>query len=84
MSDTQPIAAAPDLPIGTYRHYKGGTYQVLMLACDEATHQWLVIYKALYDTGGMPTIWARTYDIFTSDVEWEGKLTKRFKHVGGR
>jgi len=34
----------PDLEPGHYRHYKGGEYTVLMIACDEATHKWLVIY----------------------------------------
>ena len=69
----------PDLPLGTYRHYKGGEYEVLMLACDEATHEWLVIYTALYDTGAYPKVWARPYGVFVEAVEVDGQKIPRFQ-----
>ena len=33
------IPTRPELELGVYRHYKGGKYEVLMLACDEATQK---------------------------------------------
>lgn len=71
----------PDLPFGKYRHYKGGEYELLALACDEATHEWLVIYKALYDTKGAPEVWVRSYEKFTDTVAVDG--VKRFTHIEG-
>ncbi len=60
------ISPQPELQLGTYRHYKGGEYEVIMLACNEATHEWCVVYRALYDTHGSPDIWIRTFDDFTA------------------
>lgn len=63
------LAPQPQLPLGKYRHYKGGEYEVLLLAMHEATHEWCVVYKALYDTGHNPKIWLRTYADFTAVLE---------------
>ena len=68
----------PDLPLGKYRHYKGGEYEVLTLACDEATHEWLVVYTALYDTGDMPKIWIRAHSSFVEQVDVEDYTISRF------
>lgn len=72
------IPPHPMLKYGRYRHYKGGEYEVLMLACNEATHEWCVVYKALYDTGANPKVWIRTVEDFTASVEMAGKTVKRF------
>ncbi len=79
MPERDVFTPKPKLPLGEYRHYKGGEYEVLMLACDEATHEWLVIYKALYDTGTFPQIWSRTYDVFVESVDVDGVKTPRFQ-----
>jgi len=71
----------PDLEPGHYRHYKGGEYTVLMIACDEATHKWLVIYEALYGHPGVPKIWARYYDSFVENVTVDGRSIPRFVRV---
>jgi len=42
MPDRDVFAPKPELSLGRYRHYKGGEYEVLMLACNEATHEWMV------------------------------------------
>ena len=68
----------PALVTGRYRHYKGGEYEVLLLACNEATHEWVVVYRALYDTGKSPDVWMRTYENFTEDVETDGQKIPRF------
>lgn len=81
MSGHNEFSAEPTLPLGRYRHYKGSEYEVLTLACDEATHEWLVVYKALYDTKGAPTVWVRTYDNFTENVETESGTEPRFHAI---
>lgn len=69
----------PDLPLGKYRHYKGGEYEILTLACDEATHEWLVVYRALYDTGEAPKVWVRTHANFTETIDIDGRRVSRFR-----
>lgn len=78
MAQSDAFLPEPDLKPGRYRHYKGGEYKVLMLVCDEATHEWLVIYEALYDNPGVPKIWARPYDSFVENVTVDGRSIPRF------
>ena len=68
----------PTLALGTYRHYKGGKYEVLSLASNEATHEWCVVYRALYETGDYPSTWIRTYEDFTATLP-DGR--SRFERV---
>ncbi len=69
------LAALP-VKIGQiYTHYKGGEYEVIALALKEDTLEPLVIYKSL---GHGNTIWARGYDDWNAEVEWQGKKIKRF------
>lgn len=79
MPERDKFIPKPNLPLGKYRHYKGGEYEVLMLVCDESSHEWLVIYRALYHTGENPDTWARTYENFTEFVYIDGQKTARFK-----
>ena len=51
-----------------YRHFKGNLYRVLAIATHSETDEKLVIYRALYDEGG---IFARPYDMFASQVDRE-------------
>jgi hypothetical protein len=71
----------PILELGTYRHYKGGLYQVIGLACHEETHRWLVIYKPLYEHQGMPDLWARPYEVFTETIMVGDATVPRFTYV---
>ena len=80
MPERDNFTPKPDLPLGKYRHYKGGEYEVLTLACDEATHEWYVVYRALYDTENKPEVWVRTYEDFTDIVATNGM--KRFMYMG--
>lgn len=52
----------------TYKHFKGETYKVLMIARDSETLEDIVIYEGLY---GDHIIWARPYDMFNSLVDKE-------------
>lgn len=61
---------------GTYRHYKGKTYNVLGRAEHTETNVTLVIYL---DEEGR--VWARPYDMFMEEVEVNGEMVARFKRV---
>jgi hypothetical protein len=63
------------IPTGTYRHYKGNTYQVLGVAKHSETEENLVVYRALYGECGL---WVRPLEMFHEKVEVEGKIIPRF------
>ncbi len=65
---------------GLYRHYKGNLYEVILTAQHSETEEWMVVYKALYGDKG---IWVRPYDMFTENVEVEGKKISRFEKIEG-
>jgi len=69
---------APVFKLGTYKHYKGDIYEAVMIAMDEATLTWSVVYEPLYDHPGMPDRWIRSIDNFLETIEIEGKPVKRF------
>ena len=72
------ITKQPSMSLGKYRHYKGGEYEVLSLAVNEATHEWCVVYRTLYDTGKNPKTWIRTVEDFSATLD-NGQ--KRFEKV---
>ena len=74
------LARAPEIPLGRYRHYKGGEYEVIGLGCREDTLEWYVMYKPLYDHDG-PDIWLRKYEVFMESVEVNGTLVPRFSRI---
>ncbi|MEA5669393.1 DUF1653 domain-containing protein [Stenotrophomonas sp. MH1] len=74
MTDLPPL---PPLPLGRYRHFKGGEYEVIGLARSSETLEPLVLYKPLYGDLG---IWARPYTMFVEQVEVGGVLQPRFAH----
>ena len=67
-----------DLPAGTYRHYKGPEYRVLMVATHSETEEQLVIYQALYGDYGY---WARPLSMFVETVVVEGEERPRFELI---
>lgn len=67
--------AAPSIPSGRYRHYKGNTYEVIGVARHSETGEWLVVYRPEY---GDRAIWVRPADMFIESVEQDGKKVPRF------
>jgi len=63
---------------GTYRHYKGNTYQVLGVVKHSETEEDLVVYQALY---GECSWWARPLEMFCGQVEVGGNLVPRFQLI---
>ena len=52
----------------TYRHFKGGKYEVIDIAVHSENAGLLVIYKSKKDPA---LVWARPINIFLSDVDKE-------------
>ena len=61
---------------GTYRHYKGHTYQVIGVAKHSETKEQVVVYRALYGEFGL---WVRPLRMFCEKVEVGGKIIPRFE-----
>ena len=69
--------SAADLPLGYYRHFKGGFYQVLGLARHCDTQDWQVYYRCCY---GDWSYWVRPLDNLVQRLEVTGK--RRFEFIG--
>ncbi|WP_185266577.1 DUF1653 domain-containing protein [Halopseudomonas xiamenensis] len=63
---------------GRYRHYKGKDYQVIDIARHSETGERLVVYRTLY---GEYDLWVRPLEMFTGNVEVEGKTHPRFTFI---
>ena len=72
MSTLPPL---PSLPLGRYRHYKGGEYEVLGVARHSETLEPCVVYRPLYNQSGL---WIRPYAMFIEQVENNGQRQPRF------
>ena len=68
----------PDTPLGRYRHYKGGEYEVIAVARHSETNEPLVVYRPLYGAGGW---WVRPHAMFLGQVCIEGELRQRFARI---
>lgn len=63
-----------------YRHYsRGGEYEIVCLAKNEADESDVVVYKALYDQGH---IWVRPLSNFVENVLVDGVEMPRFSKIG--
>ncbi len=72
MADLPPL---PPAPLGRYRHYKGGEYEVVGVARHSETLEVLVVYRPLYNQTGL---WVRPYAMFFEEIEHEGRRQPRF------
>lgn len=61
---------------GTYRHFKGGIYEVLGVARHSETEEQLVVYQ-----NDSNQFWVRPYAMFVESVEHEGQVVKRFEKL---
>lgn len=68
---------------GTYRHYKGGLYEVTSVAMLEATKEPVVVYTSQYDAPSYPqgTTWVRPLASFVEQVSVANKKVARFSLV---
>ena len=74
-----------DLKLGKYRHFKGGEYEVIVVARDcENSERKIVVYRALYASEDFDfgQIWTRSFENFVGLKEIEGRKIKRFEFVG--
>jgi hypothetical protein len=77
MSHLSPL---PAVPLGRYRHYKGGEYEVIGVARHSESLEPLVVYRPLYNDSGL---WVRPHAMFMGQVEVDGKLQPRFQLLNG-
>lgn len=76
MSDD--LSPLPDTPLGRYRHYKGGEYEVVGVARHSETLEPLVVYRPLYNDSGL---WVRPHAMFFEQIEIDGQRQSRFAFV---
>ena len=72
MSD---LPALPDAPLGRYRHYKGGEYEVVGVVRHSETLEPMVLYRPLYNDSGL---WVRPYAMFFGSIVVDGVSQPRF------
>lgn len=75
---TDDLPPLPDTPLGRYRHYKGGEYEVVGVARHSETLEPLVVYKPLYNASGL---WVRPHEMFFGSLMVDGVLRQRFTAV---
>jgi hypothetical protein len=64
-----------ETPLGIYRHYKGGMYEVVGTVRHSETLEPLTLYRALY---GQMGLWVRPAAMFNESVVIEGVKQPRF------
>ncbi|MFZ2681555.1 MAG: DUF1653 domain-containing protein [Patescibacteria group bacterium] len=80
MSQHPPIPPLPkDAPQSgeLYRHYKGGVYEVVLLAINTVDSAWTVVYKPTYPNPGAD-YFTRPLEEWHEVVKYNDKLVKRF------
>ncbi len=74
----QDLPPLQETPIGVYRHYKGGQYEVIGTARHSETLEPMTVYRALYGAHGL---WVRPAAMFAETVEIDGVVRPRFEKV---
>ena len=74
----QDLPPLQETPIGLYRHYKGGQYEVIGTARHSETLEPMTVYRALYGAYGL---WVRPAAMFAETVEIDGVVRPRFEKV---
>ena len=67
-----------EIQLGKYKHFKGKEYEVIAIAKHSETLEDMVVYKALYEGGG---VWVRPAAMWNETVEKDGKIFKRFTRI---
>lgn len=68
-----------EIPLGRYRHFKGAEYELLGIARDSETEQFVAVYRPLYGDRGL---WVRPLAMFLEIIERDGKSQPRFTFIG--
>lgn len=66
------------IPTGRYRHYKNKDYTVLGVARHSETEEELVVYRQEYGDRGL---WVRPLAMFLEQVNLNGEMVPRFRHI---
>lgn len=66
------------IPLGRYRHYKGGEYEVISVARHSETEEPFVVYQCLADGRSW---WIRPLAMFTEMVNVCGEIVPRFAYL---
>lgn len=64
---------------GTYKHYKGGEYEVLGVAKNSETLEDVVVYK--HPGNELSELWVRPLEMFLENVTVDGKAVPRFARM---
>ena len=72
------LPALPRPPLGRYRHYKGGEYQLLGVVRHSETLEPMVLYRPLDSDSGD---WVRPYAMFFEVVVVDGVRQPRFTRI---
>jgi len=67
-----------EIPLGKYKHFKGGEYKVIGVARHSETEEEFVVYRALKNN----TLWVRPKKMFLETVNRDGKAMPRFEYIG--
>ena len=81
MQDDTDLTPLPATPLGRYRHYKGGEYELIGGARHSETLEPLVVYRPLYNASGW---WVRPHAMFFESVTIDGVVQPRFTRVDAR
>lgn len=60
-----------------FQHYKGGQYEIIATGFLEDTEAPCVIYRSLERN----MVWVRTAKNFLEEIEYDGKMSPRFKPI---
>ena len=66
------------IKLGRYRHFKGKEYEVIGIAKHSESLEEMVVYRALYEGGGM---WVRPASMWNETVERDGQIFQRFTWI---
>lgn len=75
MNNDDELTPLPVTPLGTYRHYKGGLYEVVGVARHSETQEVLVVYRPLAQATGW---WVRPHAMFFETGVFGGRRQPRF------
>ncbi len=77
MTDTD-LPPLIETPPGSYRHYKGGLYDVVGTVRHSESLECMTLYKALY---GQMGLWVRPAAMFNETVVIDGITQPRFAKI---